>query len=92
MAVYTYRNNRTKRKARTMWKHETRNIYGQIFEIDYKQYDEASEYGIDGGRISKLEIRRNHRRVASYDRGWILHPVDAYTEFALELFLHNENW
>ena len=36
-----------------------------------KVYDEPSEvYGIDGGKISKLEIRIGNEIIANYDRGW----------------------
>ena len=41
-------------------------------------FDEPSEeWGIDGGRISKLEIRGPHREwLCNYDRGWDTKPVD----------------
>lgn len=34
-----------------------------------KHYEEGSEWGIDEGRISKLEIRINGKITANYDRG-----------------------
>ena len=38
----------------------------------------SEEYGIDGGRISKLEIRGPQREwLCNYDRGWDTQPVDA---------------
>ncbi len=39
-----------------------------------KVYDEPSEYGIDGGRVSKLEIKIEGNTVVSYDRGWEMKP------------------
>ena len=45
---------------------------GTAYEFQIKHYDEPSEHGIDGGRISKLWLRRwgeNHATI-SYDRGW----------------------
>lgn len=33
-----------------------------------KHYEEGSEWGIDEGRISKLEIRINGKITANYDR------------------------
>ncbi len=39
-----------------------------------KAYEEGSEYGINGGRISKLEIRIDDKKVAHYDRGWDIEP------------------
>lgn len=35
---------------------------------------------------------RAGQTVASYERGWDIKPVDANTDFALDLFLHNENY
>jgi hypothetical protein len=36
-----------------------------------KVYEEPSEiYGINGGKISKLEIRLGKETLANYDRGW----------------------
>ena len=39
-----------------------------------KVYDEGSEFGIDGGRISKLQIRIDGVTVVNYDRGWDIRP------------------
>lgn len=57
-----------------------------------KQYDKGSEWGIDGGRISKLMFKRNGYIVCNYDRGWDIEPADENTQLALELLLHSENW
>ena len=35
-----------------------------------KAYDEGSDYGINGGRISKLSIKIDGEWVVNYDRGW----------------------
>lgn len=50
-----------------------------------KVYDVGSEHGIDGGRISKLQIHRDGKEVANYDRGWSTKPglFDARTKAAL---------
>lgn len=57
-----------------MWSNGTINGY------DYwvKHFEEDSEFGIDGGRISKLTIRKNGqaRNLCSYDRGWDVQPAD----------------
>lgn len=34
----------------------------------------GSEFGIDGGRISKLECRADGRTILNYDRGWDMEP------------------
>ena len=56
-----------------------------------KQYDEGSQFGIEGGRISKLMLKRNGEVVCNYDRGWDIEPADPDTQFALEILLHSEN-
>ncbi len=52
--------------------------WGYSFEA--KVYDTPSKrYGIYGGHVSKLEIRRDEpvrRCVLHYDRGWDIEPVD----------------
>ena len=56
-----------------------------------KVYDTGSEYGIDGGRISKLEIRVDDRKVCHYDRGWDIKPTCPEAEKALEILLQEFN-
>lgn len=60
--------------------------------LDKAQYDKGSEWGIDGGRISKLMFKRDGYIVCNYDRGWDIEPTDENTQLALELLLHSENW
>ncbi len=46
------------------------------YDFHIKHFDNGSEYGIDGGKISKLEMRVGSgfkpyaKIVAHYDRGW----------------------
>ncbi len=53
-----------------MWTKDIINDYG----VWTKHYDEGSEYGIKGGRISKLTIRKDGRELLNYDRGWDIKP------------------
>lgn len=39
-----------------------------------KVEDRASERGIEGGKISKMDIRQGGVSVARYDRGWLVEP------------------
>lgn len=55
-----------------MWTKGT--IEGYNFCI--KHFEKGSEFGIDEGRISKLEIRRNGKIIANYDRGWDIRPAN----------------
>lgn len=41
-----------------------------------KTFEEGSEWGINGGKISKLSIKIDGEWVANYDRGWDVKPVD----------------
>ena len=58
-----------------MWNHGTIEVNGKRFYFCAKVYNEGSIYGIDEGRISKLEIRLNDKIVCNYDRGWDIKPT-----------------
>ena len=66
-----------------MWKEGSLRLGGDIFHYWMKQYEEGSQFGIDGGRISKLMLKRNGEIVYNYDRGLYVAPVDENTVFAL---------
>ena len=74
-----------------MWKEGTVRVNGEIFHYWMKQYEEGSEYGINGGRISKLTIKRSGREVYNYDRGEDIAPIDKNTETALAIILKSDN-
>ena len=74
-----------------MWKEGSLRLGGDIFHYWMKQYEEGSQFGIDGGRISKLMLKRNGEIVYNYDRGLYVAPVDENTVFALEILLNSEN-
>ena len=56
-----------------------------------KFYEEPSQFGIDGGKISKLMLKRKGQIVCNYDRGWDIKPVDENTEIALQILLLEHN-
>ena len=74
------------------WKEGSLKVYGSIFHYWVKAYDTGSEWGIDGGKVSKLMIRRDGEIVCNYDRGWDIEPSDPDTQMALEILLHEYNW
>ena len=74
-----------------MWKEGTVRVNGEIFHYCMKQYEEGSEFGINGGRISKLTIKRSGREVYNYDRGEDIAPIDKNTETALAIILKSDN-
>lgn len=51
---------------------------GGKYKYWVKYYDEGSEFGIDGGRVSKLTIRKvgESRDLCNYDRGWDIEPIE----------------
>lgn len=75
-----------------MWKEGSIKVNSSIFHYWMKQFDEGSEWGIDGGRISKLMIKRGGEIICNYDRGWDIKPSDPDAHLAMEIILHGENW
>lgn len=68
-----------------MWAKGMMQIHGAECRYWIKHFDEPSEeYGIDGGRISKLEIRKDGVCTLNYDRVWDIMPQDEITQKALE--------
>jgi len=51
---------------------------GGKYKYWVKHYEEGSQYGIDGGKVSKLTIRKvgESRDLCNYDRGWGIEPTD----------------
>ena len=74
-----------------MWREGSIKIGEDIFHYWIKQYGSGSVYGIEGGRISKLMIKRNGEIVCNYDRGWDIKPVDEDTEFTLAILIKDYN-
>ncbi len=66
-------------------------IAGGTFHFWVKRHEECSEFGIDGGRISKLTITNEGtgREVVNYDRGWDIEPKTKGAKAALEWVLRN---
>mgnify|MGYP004654086717 CR=1 FL=1 len=57
-----------------------------------KKYGEPSEeYGISGGRISKLMLKQDGRVVYNYDRGEDIKPQTSEAEKALAILIHEYN-
>lgn len=58
-----------------------------------KAYDEGSAYGINEGKISKLQITIDGETVVSYDRGWDLKPAedDEVAQIAYCILLNEYN-
>ena len=51
------------------------------YAVSAKVYSEPSQYGIDNGRISKLNIKdAEGYTIANYDRGWDVIPKEEYKD------------
>ena len=74
-----------------MWKEGALRVNESTFHYWMKVFEEVSQFGIDGGRVSKLMLKRNNEVVCNYDRGWDIKPVDSDTELALAILLASEN-
>ncbi len=75
-----------------MWKEGSLKIHDSIFHYWMKVYEEGSEFGIEGGKISKLMLKQDGAIVCNYDRGWDIKPTDPETQLALELLLQSDNY
>ena len=75
-----------------MWKEGSLKVYNSIFHYWLKVYDDGSQFGIDGGKVSKLMLKRGGTVVANYDRGWDIEPADSDTQLAVDILLHGENY
>lgn len=57
-----------------------------------KHYEEPSdEYGINGGKISKLTLKVDGEIICNYDRAWDIEPTCKEAEMALGILLNNYN-
>lgn len=63
-------------------------INGTVVKYAVKHYDEPSEtYGLEGSRISKMELRINGKVTFNYDRGPDIEPEDEVTQTAYMVLL-----
>jgi hypothetical protein len=71
-------------------------LKGTIEEYRFtaKVFNEASEFGIKHGNVSKLFIGNDRLTIASYDRGWIKRPTRKYKEHydTVMKFLEGFRW
>lgn len=81
-----------KKEEKTMWSEGSIKIENTVCDYWVKHYEEPSEdYGIDGGRISKLMIKVDGKVTLSYDRGWDIEPEDEASQLAYLALMHEYN-
>ena len=75
-----------------MWAEGSIKVGDSIFHYWVKHYEEPSKvYGIDGGKISKLMLKRDGKIVYNYDRGLDIGSGDKQTETALAILMKEYN-
>lgn len=74
-----------------MWTTGKLEINGEEVKYCLKHFEESSIYGIDEGRISKLELRMGYQIVANYDRGWDVEPANEIAKTVLQQLLETYN-
>ena len=56
------------------WSNGTAIANGKTYKVSIKHFDGPSQFGIDGGKISKLWISNGDVELAFYDRDWVTKP------------------
>ena len=74
-----------------MWKEGNLKVQDSIYHYWMKVYQEGSQFGIDGGKVSKLMLKRDGMVVCNYDRGWDIEPIDANAQAALKALMKKYN-
>jgi len=74
-----------------MWKDGSIKVNNSIFHYWIKVFETGSEFGIDGGKVSKMMMKRDGEVVMNYDRSWDVRPVDKDTKLAMQIILQSEN-
>lgn len=72
-----------------MWTEGRIEVRGITYHYWAKVFDEGSVYGINGGRISKLTIRKEQtdEEVVNYDRGWDKRPKTQSAQKVVDMLL-----
>ena len=75
-----------------MWTEGSIRVRNSTFHYWVKHYEGPSEdFGIDGGRISKLTRKRSGETVYNDDRGLDVKTTDEDTEIALAILIKEYN-
>lgn len=75
-----------------MWTKGAMRIEGTEILFWVKHFEEPSEdYGIEGGRISKLMLKQGEICILNYDRGWGIEPEDKASQLAFAILMQEYN-
>lgn len=64
-----------KKEKIVMWHEGQIFINNKTYKFRVKSYENPSAFGIENGKISKLEVIMNNVACVRYDRGYIQKPV-----------------
>ncbi len=70
-----------------MWKEFYLEVDRKLVKVCMKQFEEGSEFGIDNGRISILDVRFKKDLIISYSRGWDIKPKTDFEKKVLDKIL-----
>ena len=87
--MYNKRGERLKKTRRytKMWTNKYLEVGKKVVEFWAKHYEEGSDFGINGGKISKLTVKYKGETLLNYDRGWDKKPETELGRKALEKLL-----
>lgn len=74
-----------------MCTHAFLEIGNEMVEFWVKHFEEGSDYGINGGRISKLTVKHKDETLLNYDRDWDIKPATELGKKALKKMLEKFN-
>ena len=60
------------------------------YEIEYYKRN-SKKYGIEGGKVHKLIIKKDDELTAEYDKGWIKEIDDEVTKLAFYILMYSHN-
>lgn len=80
------------KRGDSMWTEGSIKVNGSIFHYWVLHFDEPSKiYGLQGGKISKLMLKRNGKIAYNFDRGQDIEPIDENTEIAVAIMIKEYN-
>ena len=74
-----------------MWSKGIIEVDGTKIYYEVKHFEKGSDFGIEGGRISKLECRANGKTILHYERGWNKKPETELGKKAYEILKKKYN-
>ena len=74
-----------------MWSKGIIEIAGTKIQYWVKHFEEGSDFGINSGKISKLECRIDNKTVINYDRGWDRKPKTKIARQAYDILVKRYN-